>query len=100
MEPVNLPEEATPPVPDAGNEAPAYPEIARSAGKEGHVILKVVVSENGRITGVEVLRGDAVFVEAALKVVRRWSYKPATLGGRPIAVFSIVKIPFRLSVGG
>jgi len=98
--PVNLPEEATPPVESPDNRRPEYPEAARAAGQEGLVILKIVVTETGRVGNIQVLKGDAPFVEAALLAVKSYRYEPATLAGRPIAVFRIVKIPFRLSVGG
>src|SRR5215472_10389562 len=38
---IALPEEATPPAPDASNAKPVYPQEARVAGKTGTVILKV-----------------------------------------------------------
>jgi TonB family protein len=98
--PINLPEEATPPVESADNRRPDFPESARAAGKEGLVILKIVITELGRVGNIQVLKGEAPFVEAAIAVVKTYQYTPAFLAGRPIAVFRIVKIPFRLSVGG
>jgi protein TonB len=98
--PINLPEEATPPVESAENRRPEYPELARAAGKEGKVILKVVITESGRVGDIKVLKGEEPFVEAAISVVKGWRYQPAMLAGRAISVFRIVQIPFRLSIGG
>jgi protein TonB len=95
-DPINLPESATPPVPDAGNAPPEYPEAARTGGLEGQVILKVVVSETGEVTDVQVLRGDEPFVSAAVAAVKTWRYSPALVDGRPAAVYRVLKIPFRL----
>ena len=98
--PVNLPEEAAPPVPSSDNATPIYPEVARTAGKEGMVILKVVITAEGRVANIKVLKGESPFVEAAIAAVQGHTYKPALLDGRPIAVYRILKIPFRLSIGG
>ena len=97
-EPINLPENATPPVADAGNVAPAFPEQALSMGKDSEalVILKIVVGEDGRVARVQVMKGDEPFVAAALAAVKSWHYSPALVDGQATAVFRIVKIPFRL----
>jgi periplasmic protein TonB len=98
--PVNLPEEATPPVESPVNRRPEYPESARAAGVEGLVILKIVVTETGRVGNIQVMKGEPPFVEAAMSAVKTYTFQPAMLGGRPISVFRIIKVPFRLSVGG
>jgi len=100
LAPVNLPEEATPPVESPGNRRPEYPESARAAGVEGLVILKIVVTETGRVGNIQVMKGEPPFVEAAIAAVKTYTFQPAVLAGRPIAVFRIIKVPFRLSVGG
>jgi protein TonB len=100
QEAINLPEEAEAPVPDPGNSAPGYPEAARAAGIEGRVILKIVISESGEVTNVTVMRGDPLLAQAAVEVVKNWKFSPATLEGKPIAVFRIVPINFSSKVGG
>jgi len=100
QEAMNLPEEAEPPVADPGNTAPSYPEAARAAGIEGRVILRIVISETGEVTSVTVMRGDPILAQAAVEVVKGWKFQPATLEGKPIAVFRIVPINFSSKVGG
>ncbi|HKA87534.1 MAG TPA: TonB family protein [Haliangiales bacterium] len=95
--PIDLPEAATPPRPDAGNRPPDFPEAARQRALEGDVVLKLVIDRSGAVSHLEVLRGQEPFAAAAREAVARWRYAPAMLDGRPIAVFKIVKIPFRLS---
>jgi len=95
--PIDLPEAATPPRPDAGNRAPEFPETARARGLEGEVILKLVVTPAGTVGDIEVLRGGEPFASAARDAVRSWRYVPAMLDGRRIGVYKIVKVPFRLS---
>jgi TonB family protein len=94
--PINLPEDAKPPVELASNVPPEFPQSARAAGREGQVILKVVVTETGQVRDVGVLRGEEPFVSAAVRAVGTWRYQPALLEGRPIAVYRVVKVPFRL----
>lgn len=94
--PINLPEEGTPPEPLEDNVMPEFPEAARAEGKEGVVILKVVISIKGKVTKVDVMKGDEPFVAAAVAAVKTWRYKPAMVDGQPQSVFKIVKIPFRI----
>jgi TonB family protein len=94
--PIQLPEEATPPVELGSNVPPEFPQSARSAGREGQVILKVVITEKGEVRDVSVLRGEEPFASAAVDAVRTWRYRPALLEGRPIAVYRVLKVPFRL----
>ncbi len=100
LEAINLPEEAEAPVPDPSNAPPGYPEAARAAGLEGRVILKIVISESGSVTSVQVMRGDPMLAQAAVEVVKGWKFSPAMLEGKPIAVFRIVPINFSSKVGG
>jgi periplasmic protein TonB len=94
--PVQMPENATPPKPVGGNSPPAYPEEARSTGVEGEVYLKIVINEDGSVGDIEVKKGDEPFVSAAIAAVKSWKYTPALLDGKPIAVFRIIKVPFKL----
>jgi len=94
--PMNLPEDADPPEADEDNATPEYPEAARTAGQESVVILKVVIEKDGRVGRVQVMKGEEPFIAAALSAVKSWHYSPAQLEGQPIAVYRIVKIPFRL----
>jgi protein TonB len=93
---VNLPEDADPPEPDDNNIMPEYPEEMRTKGIEAQVILKVVITEEGSVTNIQILRGDEPFVTVAKEAVKSWKFSPAKLEGTPIAVFKIIKIPFRL----
>jgi protein TonB len=95
-QPVHLPESASPPQPLSTNAAPAYPEEARVTGREGLVILKIVIDEEGRVAQAELMRGEEPFASAAMRAVRAWRYRPAILGGNPISIYRVVKVPFRL----
>lgn len=95
--PVRLPEDAKPPrmLPESG--APSFPHEMRAAGKEGLVVLKVVIREDGRITQWQVLQGEEPFVAAAVEWVKRTRWEPAVAAnGERLPVFKILRIPFRL----
>jgi protein TonB len=95
---IALPEDANPPVPDRGNPVPDYPAEARSAGKTGTVILKVVILADGSVADVTLMRGDEPFASSAIKAVKGWKYAPARHKGQPITVYRIIQIPFKLNV--
>ena len=65
---------------------PKYPDTARRDGKEGRVLLRVLVNEEGRTASVEVNRSSGVesLDQAALEAIQRWRFSPARLGDRPV----------------
>jgi TonB family protein len=76
--------------------APAYPEVARAAGIEGDVALRVYVSGEGRVTDVRVLDGPAILARAAVEAVRQWQYQSPAINGRPTSVVTTLVVSFRL----
>jgi protein TonB len=95
---IALPEDGLPPVPNKANSIPPYPQEARSAGKTGTVILKIVILADGSVADVKVVRGEEPFVSAAVQTVKTWKYDPARFKGQPITVYRIIQIPFKLNV--
>jgi protein TonB len=60
------------------------------------VIIEVVVDREGRVADSRVLREPGFGTgEAALTAVDRWRFRPATLDGRPVAVFLTVTVRFQ-----
>lgn len=81
-------------------EQPRYPEPARRAGASGDVILRVVVEADGRAGRIEVVAGGPLgMTEAAEEAVRRWTWTPARIGSRPVAVWKTVRVTFSLAPG-
>jgi TonB family protein len=76
--------------------APAYPEVARQAGIEGDVVLRVYVSSSGQVTGLKVLDGPPILARAAVQAVRQWQYQAPTIDGRPTSVVTTLVVSFRL----
>ena len=80
------------------NPWPAYPRLPDRTRPEGVVRLRVKVTAGGAVEGVTLERssGHEVLDRAALEVVPRWRFIPATLGGKPIPLETTVTVPFRL----
>lgn len=77
---------------------PSYPLIAKKSGWKGTVLVRVTVEKNGRASQVDVSRssGHKVLDDAALKAVKRWTFRPARDGNIPIR--SVVVIPLKFSL--
>jgi protein TonB len=94
--PIQMPESAAPPVPDTSNRLPEYPASARAAGVQAVVVARIVIDENGGVGRVEILRGHPQFDDPVRLALRSWRYRPARVEGQAIAVYQVVRIPFRL----
>ena len=78
-----------------GAAPPRYPELLRSSGVEGKVIVLFVVDERGRFEeeSVRFVRSDNRLFEDAVRVaLRRMRFIPAEVGGRQVR--QLVQMPF------
>jgi TonB family protein len=76
---------------------PAYPDKAKSEGREGTVILKAVILMDGTIGGLAATPdSDTELAEAAIDAVRQWQYQPTLLNGKPVEVATLIQVNFRL----
>lgn len=73
---------------------PTYPEFAREAQIRGKVTLHVLVNTEGRVRDIRVIHGVTGLNEAAVDAVKRWVFRPATSGGKPVAVWVEIPIDF------
>jgi TonB family protein len=74
---------------------PHYPEEARHARVQGAVILQTIIDTVGKVTDVRVLKGlPSGLTEAAVDAVSSWRFEPATLEGKPVAVYYLVTVSF------
>lgn len=76
---------------------PAYPRLGIHSRIEGYVILKAVITKEGNVEILSVLRSDHVLLEkAALDAVRLWRYLPARVNNRPVSVYFQITVKFTL----
>ena len=76
--------------------SPVYPDVARKAGIEGDVVLRICVSGEGRVTDLKVLDGPPILARAAVEAVQQWQYHALKMNGRPAAVVTTMIVSFRL----
>jgi TonB family protein len=76
--------------------APNYPEVARLAGIEGDVTLRILVGEDGTIEDARPISGPPVLARSAIRAVEQWRYAPALVNGQPVDVVTTVTFSFRL----
>jgi periplasmic protein TonB len=85
----------SPPVP-ISNPAPAYPTAALRRGESGEALLRVHVGADGVPYAIDLIRGSGsrLLDRAATDAVRKWRFRPAMSGGRPVAAPIQVPIAF------
>ena len=74
---------------------PQYPMTAKQLHIQGVVILKAVISREGRIAA-ETVQGQDLPSRAALAAVRQWKYRPYYLNGEPVEVETKITVNFVL----
>jgi periplasmic protein TonB len=78
-------------------EMPVYPVLARRLGKEGKVILKLLIDRNGKMQNVEVVEHAGFgFTEAAVAAVKKSTYAPASRNGENVTTRALLPVRFRL----
>ncbi len=75
-----------------------YPRRARMRGTTGRTQIRLTVDADGRVTGVEVLSStpSGVFEQAARRVGRSLSFRPALRRGNPVPARVTLRLVWRL----
>jgi len=77
---------------------PAYPEIARRAGVEGTVWVKILVDKEGKAKKAVIMKSDAeIFNDPAIEAAKQWVFTPALMNNGPVAVWAAVPFRFKLN---
>ena len=79
-----------------GGPDPVYTEKALEREVQGTMIVRCVVTTEGKVFGCRVLKSLPFMDRAVIDALERRRYKPATLGGRPVEVNYNFKITLRL----
>ena len=77
--------------------SPIYPGLAVAAHVHGNVILECLVSPQGAVTDVKLVRGIPLLNASAIDAVRQWTYTPTLKDGVPVPVLLTVTVTFQLS---
>jgi TonB family protein len=75
---------------------PEYPLELMRRNVEGTVALYAVIHSDGHVSDVKVLRGvDERLDGYAMAALSRWHFEPAIKNGNPVALETVVMIPFK-----
>lgn len=76
---------------------PVYPPLARRMGREGLVVLKLLIDRHGKLQDIEVVESAGHgFLDAAIRAVRQSTYAPARRNGQAVSAKAVLPIRFRL----
>ena len=78
---------------------PQYPPLARQARAQGIVVLRAMITREGKIENLQVISGHPLLVKSAMDAVLQWRYRPYYLNGEPVEVETQVTVNFTLSGG-
>lgn len=74
---------------------PAYPPEALKQGLSGKVVLKILVTKQGRVDDVRIISPPSEFDQAAIDAARQWTFVPGRDdGGRPLEGWVEVPVMF------
>ncbi|HVP31028.1 MAG TPA: energy transducer TonB [Myxococcota bacterium] len=76
---------------------PRYPPELRVGEREGDVLARVYVREDGTVAGAQLVEAsDAAFVALVRTEIARARFAPAVRAGRHVASWVLVRVRFRL----
>ena len=77
---------------------PRYPREARRARERGKVLVYIVVGTDGRVYNATPVRAEALsLAKSTLDTIsRRWRFKPAACGGKPLPMATFVEAFFNV----
>jgi periplasmic protein TonB len=78
---------------------PQYPPLARQARIQGIVVLRAMISREGKIENLQIITGHPLLVKSAMDAVLQWRYRPYYLNNEPVEVETQVTVNFTLSGG-
>ena len=77
---------------------PNYTDTARKSRIEGVVVVEAIISRNGTVEDVRVIKGLPMGLsEEAKEAVKKWRFKPGSLNGVPVATIFNLTVTFKLN---
>jgi TonB family protein len=76
---------------------PNYPMLARQMKVQGAVSLEALISRDGSIEHLRVLKGPVILANAAREAVRQWKFKPYLQNGQPVETQARITVNFTIS---
>jgi len=77
---------------------PVYPDLAKRAGVEGTVYVKILVNKEGKSVKAVVIKSDSeVFNQPAVEAALKFVFTPAIQHKSPVTVWVVVPFKFKLN---
>ena len=73
-----------------------YPDIAREAGVEGTVMVRVLVGDDGFVKDMIIIQSVPMLDESAADAAWTAVFKPALQKDRPVAVWLVIPLEFKM----
>ncbi|MHB8830187.1 MAG: energy transducer TonB [Syntrophales bacterium] len=78
-------------------EIPVYPSFARRQGKEGRVVLTLLIDQTGKVKKIVITEPAGYgLTEAAIEAVRKSTFAPASVNGRKVVSRAVLPVRFKL----
>jgi len=83
----------------AGDLQPVYPPSEQRAGREGRVVVRVLIGTDGRVKAVEPVSAtsDAFLDTTRRQAIGKWRFRPATRDGVPVESWKRIGVSFSLN---
>ena len=78
---------------------PEYPLVAKVAGVEGVVVLRVLIDKSGAMQEAEVIQGHPALRNAALESLKSWRWEPIKVDGKTVLASTTIAINYVLRPG-
>jgi TonB family protein len=75
---------------------PVYPDVAKKAGIEGTVTMRVLVGKDGKVKNAMYIDGPEALKDAADTCARTAVFRPALQDHKPVEVWVMVPVTFKL----
>ncbi len=79
----------------AGRE-PEYPRIARVAGLEGLIVVKIYITAEGAVGEIQFIKSDPNFDQAVQDAIKTWKFTPHVINGTPVGTYTVYRFRFNL----
>lgn len=81
-----------------GDFQPDYPAFERNIGRDGVVVVRVLVDSNGRVSAIEPVRStsDAFFEATKKRALSKWRFRPATRDGVAVESWREMTVRFTM----
>jgi TonB family protein len=76
---------------------PRYPPEAFYRGIQGTVELEILIDATGRVSRTRILKSIPALDVAAVECVNAWRFKPAEIGGTPVASVALAPVTFTIT---